>query len=115
MEGVAAMLAGEEQPLVGPIGLAGMPTSRTGLTAIVGIDLDDHTVSSCRFVGKHGVQFGEAPCGLLDIGTPLLFAGLLACAPLRPFADMGQVFQADKAVGIGFHNAFTHDMISVLL
>jgi hypothetical protein len=106
MEAVMAVLTLEEQSLLGAIGRRGMPTARAGLTAIVGIDLDRHTLLQVRLVGNHTVQLGKAPLGVDGIGLPLLLARLLALFARGPLPNMGQVFQADETVGMALHKAF---------
>jgi hypothetical protein len=124
MELIMTVLAEKQQSFVGPISRAGMSTLGTGLTTVVGIDLDGHTLLQEGFINNHAVQLGKAPLGIGGIGLALLwgdwlvaFPLLLAlnCSSLRAFPNMGQVFQPDQAVGMLLGNAFTHDMVGVLL
>src|SRR5437868_772097 len=52
MQGIATLLADEEQTLVGPIPFAGMPTDRAGLRGIVCINLDRQTLMQEGFIGE---------------------------------------------------------------
>src|SRR5690348_9867920 len=124
MELIMTILATEQQPFVGTVLGTSMPTLRTSQATVVGINLDRHTLMQEGFVSDHAVQFGKAPLGVGGNGAALLFRGrfiafpfLLALADPPPgsFTDMGQVFQADEAVGVLFDDALAHDMVSVLL
>jgi hypothetical protein len=95
MESIVTMLTDKEQSLLRAILLTNMPTHRTRLTAIVGIDFDGHTGVQRGFVGNHALQLGKAPLGVDSIRFPLLPACLFALPALCPFTNMGQVFQAD--------------------
>ena len=85
----------KEQPLLGPIALAGMAATRAGLTGIVSVHLDAERASQMGFVDEQAMQFGKRPFGGVPVGFPLLFARLLAVFALHPLADVGQVFQSD--------------------
>src|SRR2546428_8419517 len=115
MEGIMAVLTDKQQSPVWAIGWTGMPTHRTGLTRVTRINLDCHTPLPRRFVGNHGVQLGKGPLRLPRVGLALLFRGLLAFATPGTVSNVCQVFQSNQAVGVGLHNALTHDMIGVLL
>ncbi len=109
------VLTDEQQAFVGAVGLRGMPTHRAGLAGIVGIDVDGHASGQEGFVGNHAMQFSKGPLGVGGIGLALLPAGLFACLALGSFSDVGQVFQADEAVGVLVYDAFGNDMIGILL
>ena len=107
-------LTDKQETLVRTVGITGMAAHRAGLARVVGVYLDRHASSPCRFVGNHAVQFGECPFGAGGIGLPLLLAGAFALAPLPgTFADVGQVFQSDQAVGMEENDALRDDMIGV--
>jgi hypothetical protein len=86
-----AVLTHKQQSVARPIGSRRMPTHRTRLTAVMGINLDSHTTCTKRLVGNHAMQFGKAPFRVGGIGLSLLLRGLLATASLRAFANMGQI------------------------
>ena len=118
-----AVLTHEEQAVLGAVRFAGMPTHRAGFARRVGIDFDRHALVQEGFVGDHAVQFGKGPLGVGGIGLPLLlgnrfgaFAVFLApsCSSLGALTNMGQILQADEAVGVLIDDAFGNDMISIL-
>ncbi len=118
-----AVLTHEQQAFMRPMSRTGMPTHRARLTAVVGIDLDGHALMQERLIGDHAVQFGKGPLGVSRIGLSLLpgngfrpLAVLLAPSgpSLGTLADMGQVLQTDKAMGVLFDDAGGNDMIGVL-
>src|SRR5712691_128585 len=105
MQGIATMLTDEEQTLVGAISRAGMPTDGAGLTGIVGIHFDCHTLLQEGFIGNHGMQFSKGPLGVGGVGLALL----------GPVSNVSQLFQADERMRIGARNLLTHNMVGVLL
>ena len=118
-----AVLAHEEQAILGSIRLASMSTDRTSLTAVVRVDLDGHRRVQEGFVGNHAMQFRKGPFGVGGIGLPLLlgngfgpFAVLLAPPgpSLGSLADVGQVLQSDEAMWVLVYDASRNDMIGVL-
>src|SRR6266516_2054728 len=113
MEGIAAMLTDEEQALVGTVKRRGMPAPWAGLTAVVGIDLDGHTLMQEGFIGDHGVQFSKRPFGIGRIRLSLLRGSLLALFAASTLPYVGQVFQAKERMRMRAHHPFTHDMIGV--
>src|SRR5712691_7998382 len=115
MQGIATMLTDEEQTLVGAISRAGMPTDGAGLTGIVGIHFDCHTLLQEGFIGNHGMQFSKGPLGVGGVGLALLLARTLALAPFGPVSNVSQLFQADERMRIGARNLLTHNMVGVLL
>src|SRR6266568_5052305 len=115
MERVMTVLTDEQQTLIRAVGVSGMPTPRTGFAGIVGIDFDGHASGQEGFVGNHAMQFSKGPLRVGGIGLALLPAGLFACLALGSFSDVGQVFQADEAVGVLVYDAFGNDMIGILL
>jgi hypothetical protein len=92
MQGIATLLTDEEQARLGAIRPAGMPTDGTGLTAIVGVHFDGHTLMQEGFIGDHGVQFGKGPFAIGSISLALLLARTLALAPFGPVSNVSQVF-----------------------
>src|SRR5258708_5915061 len=115
MEGIPTVLTDEKQAVLGPIPFTGMPTDRTSLARIMGIDFDGHTLLQEGLVGNHGVQFGKGPLGIDGIGPALLLARLLALMPFGAFSNVGQVLQAKERMRMRAHESLTHDMIGVLL
>ena len=118
-----AVLTHEEQAVLGAVRFAGMPTHRAGFARIVRIYLDRHALMQEGFVGDHAVQFGKGPLGVGGIGLPLLrghglgaTAVFLApsCSSLGALTNVGQILQADQAVGVLGDDAFGNDMISIL-
>jgi hypothetical protein len=107
MEAIVATLTDEQQSLVGAIVLIGIPAPGARLAAEVGIDLHRQTACQHGLVGKVAVQFGKGPPGGMAVRTSLLLRGLLAMPAFGAVADMGQVFQANEAVGVLVHNAPT--------
>jgi len=63
-------LTDKQETLVRTVGITGMAAHRAGLARVVGVYLDRHASSPCRFVGNHAVQFGECPFGAGGIGLP---------------------------------------------
>src|SRR5947209_2616026 len=115
MERIMAILTNKQETLVGTIGLAGMPTHRTGLTRVVGIDFDSHTFMQEGFVGNVRVQLSETPTRLSCIGFTLFLTRFLAVLASCALTDVGQVLQPNQRVGVLLHNALTHHMVSILL
>jgi hypothetical protein len=109
-----AILTDEQQPFVGTISRAGMSTLGTRLAAVVGIDLDRHTLLQERFIGNHAMQLCKAPLGVNGIRLALLLARLLALASFGSLTDVGQVFQTDEAVWVLLHNTLGDHVVSVL-
>ena len=110
-----ALLADKEQALVGTVGIRDMSTHRAGFACVVCVYLDCHRPLQESLVGNIAVQFGKTPFGVGGIGTALLGRSLFASPSLCPFSDMGQVFQADEAMGVLLYDAFGDHMIGVLL
>ena len=94
-----AVLTDKQQPFIGSIGIGGMTIHRACFARVVGIHLNSHRTMQERLIGDHAVQLSKAPFGEGCIGTALLSAGLFAPFAFCPFTDMGQVFQADEAMG----------------
>src|SRR6266446_6401853 len=125
MEGIMAVLTHEQQAVLGAVRFAGMPTHRAGFARRVGIDLDRHALMQEGFVGDHAVQFGKGPLGIGGIGLPLLPGNGFGPLPVLRYApsgsslgaltNVGQILQADEAVGVLADDAFGNDMISILL
>ena len=118
-----AILTHEEQPILGSVRFAGMPTHRAGFAGIVGVYLNGHAFMQERFVGDHAMQFGKGPLAVGGIGLPLLlgnrfgaFAVFLAPSgsSLGALTNVGQILQADEAVGVLADDAFGNDMIGIL-
>ncbi len=110
-----AILTDEHQPFIGTVLGAGMPTPGTSLTAVVGINLDRHTLMQEGFIGNHAMQFGKAPLAVGSVGFPLLLARFLALASPDSLSNMSQVFQPDQTVWVLFHNALAHNTIHVMV
>ncbi len=107
-------LADKQEALVGPVGIGGMAAYRTGLARVVRVHLDRHTPAQQGFIGDHAVQLSEGPLGIRRIGLALLLACLFApSAAARSFANVGQLFQPDQAVGVEQNDACGNDMIGV--
>jgi hypothetical protein len=99
MQGVLALDADKEQPVLGPVALGGTPAARTGLTGIVRIHFDAETPSQGRLIGEQSLQFGKGPFARVSIGAACLlrhwdepFAFPAACATPDAFADASQLF-----------------------
>jgi hypothetical protein len=108
-----AVLTDKHEALVGAIELRGMPADGACLTRAVGIQSDRHRPVQERFVGNHGMQFGERPLGEGGIGLALLLRGPLALSSFGTLSNVSQVFQAEERVRMHVHNPLTHDMIGV--
>ena len=106
-------LADKQQALPRTVGISGMAAHRASLARVVGVYLDRSTAMQECFIGEHAVQLCKTPFGMGGVGFPLLFAHSLAFAPSQTFADIGQVFQSDQAVGITDHDVCRDDMIGV--
>src|SRR6266581_8526561 len=115
MERIMATLTDKQQSLARTILLAGVSTHGTRLRGIVSIDFDSHAVVQRGFIGDHGLQFSKRPLGMACIGFTLLFRRFLALLAFGALADICQVLQANKGMGMSIHDALTHDMIGVLL
>ena len=113
MEGVLTVLTHKKQPIVRPIFLAGMATTRAGLRGIMGVNLDRHTSTQQGLVRNHALQFRKAPFGGRRVCAALLFRGLLAAFAPGPFSDVCETLQTDQTGGMGMHNAFRHAVIRV--
>src|SRR5437762_1853911 len=113
MEVVMADLTDKREAFPRAVGLCSMPAYRACLARIVRIDFDHYTARSCRFIGNHAMQFSKSPFGAGGVGFALLLTHLFALPLLCSFADVGQVFQPDQAVGETGHDAFGNDMIGV--
>src|SRR5438105_11662836 len=114
MQRVMTVGAAEHQPLLRSVLRAAMPTAGTGLTGIVSIDLDGHTLLQNGFIGDHAMKLGKAPLGVGRIGLPLLLGRLLALLATSAFPNMSQLFQPDQAMGMTLDDAFGHNMVGVL-
>ena len=119
-----AVLTHEEQAVLRAVRFARMPTDGACLTAVVGINLDGHRLVQECFIGNHTMQFSKGPLGIGGIALPLLpgnrfgsLAVLLAPmgAPFGALTNVGQILQADQAVGVLVDDACGNDMIGVLL
>lgn len=110
-----ADLTAKQQPRMWAISLAGMAAAGTGLTGVIGIDLDTEQPSKSRLVGEMGIQLSKSPLGGVPIGFPLLLRGPLALLPFGALPDVGQVFQADQCVGMGVQNMLSNGMIGIQL
>src|SRR6266566_3930439 len=113
MEGIPTMLTDKQQPRLRAISRACVPTHRTGLTRVMGINLDGHTRLPESLVGNHGMHLSKGPLGRDGIGLPLLLAGLFPLPSFRSVSDIGQVLQANERVRMCARNPFTHDMVGV--
>src|SRR6266571_9089278 len=115
MEGILTVLTDKQQAVMRSIPFVGVPTDGAGLTRIVGIHFDRHTLLQEGFISDHALQLGKGPLRMNGIGLSLLLARLLATTAFGPLSDICQVFQANQRMRIGADNLFTHDMIGVLL
>src|ERR1700693_25690 len=115
MESRVAILTDKEQAVLRTVGITGMPTARTSLTGIMGINSDRHTSLQQSFVGNHALQFGKTPFGVGGVGFPLLLRRLLALTAVCSLSDICQIFQTDKTVGVCVDDALGDHMIGVLL
>ncbi len=109
------VLADEEQALVGPISIRGMPAHRARLARIVSVYLNRHATRKQGFVGNHAVQFSKSPLRVSGIGLPLFLRGFLALLAAGTLSDVCQVLQADEALWVLVYDALGNDMIGVLL
>ena len=71
MEGKLAVLAHEEQAVLGTVLPARVATARAGLMALVRIHADAATARQSRFVGEQSAEFRKGPLG----GMPIRLAG----------------------------------------
>src|SRR2546421_3355095 len=110
-----AVLTDKQEAMIGSIGLTGIATHGTGLTAVVGIHLESHRTHKCGFIGNHAMQLGKGPSGIDRIGLALFPTGFLARTSAGSCSDICQVFQSDECLWVCFHHAFRDDVISVLL
>ena len=108
-----ADLTDKREALARAVGLGSMPAYRACLARVVRIDFDRHTGRPRRFIGNHALQLGKSPFGAGGVGFALLLTRLFALPLLCSFADVGQVFQPDQAVGETGHDACGNDMIGV--
>ena len=116
------ILTDEQQSFVGTIGRRDMAAYRASLRGVMGVYLDGHASLQEGFVGNHALQFGKRPLGIHGIGLPLLDGDALGAFPVLlprmrppfgPLSNIGQMFQADEAVGVPGHDAFGDHMIGV--
>ena len=114
MEGILAMLADKQQPLVRTIGSTGMPAHRARLARVVRVYFDRHRAMQEGFVSNHAVQFRKSPFGVGGIGLSLLLVRLVAFLAAGSLADVFQIFQTDELMGVPGHDAFRDSMIGVL-
>jgi hypothetical protein len=63
------------------------------------IYLDSHRRVQESFIGNHALQFSKGPLGVGRIGLSLLLARFLAFAAFGTLSNVGQVLQADQAMG----------------
>ncbi len=110
-----ATLTHEQQPLVGAIVRTGMPAPGARLAGVVGIHFHRHTACKHCLVGNVAMQFGKGPLGGVPVHSSLLLRGFLSMPAFDAFTDMGQVFQADDAVGVLVDNATTDRVVGSLL
>lgn len=108
-----ADLTDKREALARAVGLGSMTAYRACLARVVSIDFDHRTARSRRFIANHAMQFSKSPFGAGDVGFTLLLTCLFALPLLGSFADAGQVFQPDQAVGETGHDACGNDMIGV--
>jgi hypothetical protein len=106
-------LTDKQEALLGAVGITGMATHRAGEATIVDVYLDGHRAIREGFISDHALQLGKGPFGVGSIRTPLLLTRLLAALAARSFANVGQVFQPDQAVGVVPRDACGNDMIGV--
>ena len=109
----ARVLTHKEQAVLGPVGLARVPTHGACLAGVVGIDFDRHAPRQCSFVSKVAVQFSKSPLGSMMVCPSLLLAGTLSMLALRPFANMCQVLQANDGMWVLIDNAATDLVVAV--
>jgi hypothetical protein len=114
IEAVMATLTHEGQSLVGAIVLTGMPAPGTCLAGGVGMHFHRHTACQQCLVCKISLQFGTGQLRGVPVRTSLPLRGLLSMPAIGTFTDMGQVFQADEAVGVLVYNVLTDEAVDRL-
>src|SRR5712691_11942821 len=114
MESVMATLADKDQSFVRTVRCVGISTHRACLTAKVGVHFHGHRACKCSFVSNVAMQFSKGPLRGMLVGPALLLARFLSSFALRPFADVGQGFQADETVWVLLYNAATDLMVAIL-
>ncbi|GCE50672.1 hypothetical protein KTH_55410 [Thermosporothrix hazakensis] len=108
-------LTDKQEPFVRTVCIAGMPTHRTRLARVVGIDRDHQTSRQLGFVGNHMLQLSKRPFREDGVGFPLFLARLLALLSSGSISNVSQMFQSNQMMGVLSHNAFGDHMIGVLL
>ena len=107
MKGIVTVLADKEQAMLRTIAITDMSTHGTRLARIVGINFDSYLRVRRCFVSNHTLQFGKGPLRVCSISFALLLACTLSLASFRSLSDVCQFFQADQAVWVLFHDAFS--------
>ncbi len=109
-----ATLTHEQQALVGAVCFTCIAAHRASLTSMGGIHFHGQTARKHRFIGNIAVQFSKRPLGGMPVRPSLFRASFLATLAPGSLADVGQVFQANDAVGVAVHNASADDMVAIL-
>ena len=110
-----AVLTDKQESLVRTISITGMSTDRACFARIVGVHLDSHAPVQESLIGQHALQFSKRPLGIGRIRLSLPDAGFLALLAAGSLSNIGQIFQADQAVGVSVNDALRDHMIGVLL
>ncbi len=114
MEGIVAMLTDEQQALIWAVRLAGIAALGACLAGAVGLYFHRYASRKRGFVGDVPMQLGKSPVRSVPIGSSLPVTDVLASFPLRTFANIGQVLQADETMWMLVYDATTDDMVAVL-
>jgi hypothetical protein len=109
-----AVLTDEQQSFVGTVRRTSMPTHGAGLTAVMSIYLDGHTLLQEGFIGNHAMQLCKAPFRIGGISLSLLHTRLFPLLAFGSFSNMSQIFQADQTLWVLFYDVFRDDVIGVL-
>jgi len=106
-----ATLATEEETLRPAIVAGLMPTSRTGLRGMPGVNFDDPYPSFLGFIANKVIQLGKAPA--VEVAVSLTFLSF-ARANLGSLTNIGEVLKDDGTARSGvLHDAFREDVITV--